>query len=261
MLSDKSKDFLNKDTQVVQNKYDHLYKNDKVTNGFPPNARILDFGFDTSLLGDNPPLVERAIAELHKAYEAAISELERKIRSMLRDYNNTMLRTKFDPPSAYEAATVKLVDKYTSLHDDYFTYSDLVIESTEGRHLLTGLVPFIPEKPTKDVENGNVFEFSMSFNYAAFEPTLMQAPAVKQIPKLLVGDEITWEFYVEGYTEKSVSIAIKSLDARSLMLRDGFIVDGISICRQSPYTKVGKVVLVRRADVVNGGHKIVYSNG
>jgi hypothetical protein len=101
----------------------------------------------------------------------------------------------------------------------------------------------------------------MSFNYAAFEPKIIQAPSVKQIPKLLVGDEITWEFYVEGYTEKSVSIAIKSLDARSLMLRDGFIVDGISICRQSPYTKVGKVVLVRRADVVNGGHKIVYSNG
>lgn len=233
MLSDKSKDFLNKDTQVVQNKYDHLYKNDKVTNAFPPNARLLEFGFDTSLLGDNPPLVERVIAELHSAYEASTSERERKLRNRLQ--------------------------QYTSLRSDGFTYSDLVIESTDGRHVLTGLVPFTPKKPTKDVENGNVFEFS--FYYEAFEPKLKQAPAVKQIPKLLVGDEVTWEFYVEGYTEKSVSIAIKSLDARSLMLRDGFIVDGLSIYRQSPYIKAGKIVMVRRADVVNGGHKIVYSNG
>lgn len=257
MLSDKSKDFLNKDTQVVQNKYDHLYKNDKVTNAFPPNARLLEFGFDTSLLGDNPPLVERVIAELHEVYEEAISELERKIRGSILYSKEIML----DPHSAHEAATAKLVDTYTSLHADYFTYSDLVIESTEGRHVLTGLVPFIPEKPTKAVENGNVFEFSMSFNYAAFEPKLMQAPAVKQIPKLLVGDEITWEFYVEGYTEKSVSIAIKSLDVNMLMLRDGFIVDRLEVYRQSPYIKAGKIVMVRRADVVNGGHKIVYSNG
>ena len=109
--------------------------------------------------------------------------------------------------------------------------------------------------------NGRPLKILYVDSLAAFEPKLKQAPAIKQIPKLLVGDEITWEFYVEGYTEKSVSIAIKSLDARSLMLRDGFIVGGLSICRQSPYTKVGKVVLVRRADVVNGGHQIVYSNG
>lgn len=49
--------------------------------------------------------------------------------------------------------------------------------------------------------------------------------------------------------------------AEALCVRRNVVTDKvIPICRQSPYTKVGKVVLVRRADVVNGGHKIVYSN-
>lgn len=83
---------------------------------------------------------------------------------------------------------------------------------------------------------------------------------MKQSPKLRVGDTVTWEFYVEGYAEQSVSVAVKLLDARSVMLRDGFVVEGLEIYRAHPHTKVGRVVVVKRADVVNGGYRTVYSN-
>ena len=105
-----------------------------------------------------------------------------------------------------------------------------------------------------------VLEFSVEFNYDALVPARKAAPAVKRAPQLKVGDEVTWEFHVEGVKERTASITIKSLSEHSFLLRDNFVVDGLDIRQQNPYTKVGKVVIVRRVDVVNGGHKIIYSN-
>lgn len=43
-------------------------------------------------------------------------------------------------------------------------------------------------------------------------------------------------------------------------MRDGFVVEDLEIYRAHPYTRVGRVVTVKRADVVNGGCRTVYAN-
>ena len=72
-----------------------------------------------------------------------------------------------------------------------------------------------------------------------------------------VGDTVTWEFYVEGYAEQSVSVVVKLLDARSVMLRDGFIVDELKVKSHTGQI-AGRLVSVKRADILNGGKKTIY---
>lgn len=141
--------------------------------------------------------------------------------------------------------------------------SDYLADALYGSHferIYSGYMRYpVVNKEKLDVHQG-VLEFSVGFNYDALVRMRKVAPALKRPPQLKVGDEVTWEFCVEGIRERTTSIAIKSLSENSFLLRDSFVVDGRDIRQQNPYTKVGKVVMVRRADVVNGGHKIIYSN-
>lgn len=89
------------------------------------------------------------------------------------------------------------------------------------------------------------------------ERKLPQAPALKKMPVLRVGDEIEWCFYVNGYKETSSSVVIKRLDEKACMMRDGFIVDELKVKSHTGQI-AGQLLSVKRADVLNGGKKTIY---
>lgn len=135
----------------------------------------------------------------------------------------------------------------------------IVFDSPSGGiSLLTGCVLVGIEDSSNTFSRESTASLITTYYYT--REVKPEAPSIKQSPKLRVGDVVTWEFYVDGYAEQSVSVVVKLLDAISVMLRDGFIVEDLEIYRAHPYTKVGRVVVVKRADVVNGGYMTVYSN-
>ena len=86
---------------------------------------------------------------------------------------------------------------------------------------------------------------------------LPQAPALKKLPVLRVGDEIEWCFYVNGYKETSSSVVIKRLDEKACLMRDGFIVDELKVKSHTGQI-AGQLLSVKRADILNGGKKSIY---
>ena len=197
------------------------------------------------------------------------SRLNRERRQLIGLMGDSIVRTFAETPeqtiTSADAIIAQLEEAQRKVCSSLeLKFSEYLADSLYGSHLeriSSGCMSFPMKKEKLHVHQG-VLEFSVSFDYYdEFVRQRKATPAVKRAPKLKVGDEVTWEFWVEGIRERTASIAIKYLSENSFLLRDSFVVDGLDIRQQNPYTKVGKVVLVRRADVVNGGHKIVYSNG
>lgn len=140
----------------------------------------------------------------------------------------------------------------------YDSPGTIVIDSPSGARLFTGCVLVGIEDSSNTFSRESTASLITTYYYT--REVKPEAPSIKQSPKLRVGDAVTWEFYVDGYAEQSVSVVVKLLNARSVMLRDGFIVEDLEIYKAHPYTKVGRAVVVKRADVVNGGYMTVYSN-
>ena len=93
--------------------------------------------------------------------------------------------------------------------------------------------------------------------YSETASKLPQAPALKKLPVLRVGDEIEWCFYVNGYKETSSSVVIKRIDEKACLMRDGFIVDELKVKSHTGQI-AGQLLSVKRADILNGGKKTIY---